>query len=606
MDFLIQELPSSLPSKAEKLSTLVHGDYRIDNMIFSPTSNDVAAILDWELSTLGDPVADVAYNFIVYFIPPGNSFLRGIKGEVPPGVPSLAEALDIYCKKLSSLSSPVEAPSMADLEYYVAFSFFRICAILQGVYKRSLQGNAAAANAAAALEFAKETAKIGATLLRQHKKSLSEGRVDTGFFPSKRGFHTHRSIPASFEELVSPRAKQLLKKTSEFLEERLAPVEREIWDYMENSPDRWTKVHPLVEELKMQARERGLWNLFMPVETDKGQFGAGLTNVEYAPIAELSGYVSPLAPEILNCNAPDTGNMEVLARYGTPEQQQQWLVPLLDGAIRSCFAMTEPEVASSDATNMRATIERRGDTLILNGHKWWISGAMDPRCKVCIFMGRTSGDLSNTPAHNRHSMVIVPMNSKGIQIKRPMTVMGYADAPHGHADMYFEDVQVPASNFLLGEGRGFEIAQGRLGPGRIHHCMRLVGMAEKALRLMCERVNSRIAFGKPLAEQGIIRENIALSKIEISQARLLCLNAAVSMDRHGNKEAREEIAAIKVVAPRMAKGVIDRAIQAHGGMGLSQDSPLPYLWTCARVLQLADGPDEVHLETLAKYEIKRC
>lgn len=596
MDFLIEELAVSLPSSTEGLSTLVHGDYRIDNMIFSQSTGDVAAILDWELSTLGDPLADVAYNFTVYYIPPGNSILRGIKGSIPDGVPTLNEALDIYFEKIASSQKPAGDLSMADLEYYIAFSFFRVCAILQGVYKRSLQGNAAAANASAALALAKETARIGASVLRQSRRSAGT---------SRRSYHSHRSNPVAFEEVVSARAKELLQRTSEFLHERLVPVESEIWSHMETSPDRWTRVHPKVESLKTEARERGLWNLFMPVETDQGRFGAGLTNVEYAPIAELTGFVSPLAPEVLNCNAPDTGNMEVLARYGSPAQQSRWLLPLLDGSIRSCFAMTEPEVASSDATNMRATIERRGDTLVLNGHKWWISGAMDPRCKLCIFMGRTAGDLTHFPAHRRHSMVLVPMDSEGIRIVRPMTVMGYEDAPHGHAEMYFDNVEVPAENFILGEGKGFEIAQGRLGPGRIHHCMRLIGMAEKALKLMCERVTSRFAFGKRLSEQGVIREQIALSKVEISQARLLCLNAALAMDRFGNKAAREEIAAVKVVAPRMAKAVIDRAMQAHGGMGLSQDSPLAYLWSCARVLQLADGPDEVHLETLAKSELKK-
>ena len=595
MDYLIEELAVSLPTSTSGRSALIHGDYRIDNMMFSHSSGDVAAILDWELSTIGDPLADVAYNFTVYYIPPGNSILKGIKGSIPAGVPSLSEALDIYYKKIASSGKSAGDLSIADFEYYVAFSFFRVCAILQGVYKRSLQGNASAANASGALALAKETAKIGASVLRHHRN---------GAMISRRSFHSHRSIPAAFDEAINARAKDLLHRSSEFLRERLVPVESEIWNHMETSPDRWTRVHPLMESLKSQARERGLWNLFMPVETDQGKFGAGLSNLEYAPIAELTGFISPLAPEILNCNAPDTGNMEVLARYGSPAQQKQWLLPLLDGSIRSCFAMTEPEVASSDATNMRATIERRGDTLVLSGHKWWISGAMDPRCKLCIFMGRTAGDLSSIPLHRRHSMVLVPMDSKGIRIVRPMTVMGYADAPHGHAEMYFDDVEVPVENFVLGEGRGFEIAQGRLGPGRIHHCMRLIGMAEKALKLMCERVTSRVAFGRRLSEQGVIREHIALSKVEIHQARLLCLNAALAMDRFGNKAAREEIAAIKVVAPRMAKAVIDRAIQSHGGMGLSQDTPLAYLWSSARVLQLADGPDEVHLETLAKHELK--
>ena len=360
--------------------------------------------------------------------------------------------------------------------------------------------------------------------------------------------------------------------------------------------DRW-RVPQLLEELKDKARAEGLWNLFLP-ESDRG---AGLTNLEYAPLCEVMGRV-PWAPEVFNCSAPDTGNMEVLARYGTPAQQDRWLTPLLDGKLRSCFAMTEPDVASSDATNIRSTIVRDGADYVINGRKWWISGAGDPRCLVSIFMGLSNPDAE---PHRRQSMILVPMDAKGLTIQRMMSVFGYDDSPHGHAEITFQDVRVPADHMLLGEGRGFEIAQGRLGPGRIHHCMRLIGVAERALESMTKRVGERVAFGKALSEQGTIRRDIAESRIEIDQARLLTMNAAYLMDTVGNKAARSAIAMIKVVAPNVALRVLDRAIQAHGAAGVSQDTFLAYAWASARTLRLADGPDEVHLEAIAKMELGR-
>jgi acyl-CoA dehydrogenase len=392
----------------------------------------------------------------------------------------------------------------------------------------------------------------------------------------------------------SSKVQEFQKRLVAFMDEHIYPNEARY--HHEIDQDRWQPVK-VIEELKPKARAAGLWNLFLPHDEN----GAGLTNLEYAPLCEIMGR-SPMAPEVFNCSAPDTGNMEVLARYGTAEQKERWLKPLLAGEIRSCFSMTEKDVASSDATNIQSSIVREGDEYVINGRKWWSSGGGDPRCKISIFMGKTD---PSAPKHKQQSMLLMPLDTPGIKIERMLRVFGYDHAPHGHAEMTFTNVRVPVSNILLGEGRGFEIAQGRLGPGRIHHCMRLMGQAERALEMMCRRVKSRVAFGRTIAEMGTIRADIAQSRMEIDQARLLVLKAAHLMDTVGNKAARAEIAMIKVIAPNVALRVIDRAIQAHGAAGVCQDFELAAMWANSRTLRLADGPDEVHMESIAKLELAK-
>ena len=390
---------------------------------------------------------------------------------------------------------------------------------------------------------------------------------------------------------LSERARDLHRRVADFQRDAIEPAEAEYFAHLAQSGQRWT-IPTVMEKLKTQARSAGLWNLFLP----DSKHGSGLSNLDYAPLAEIMGR-SPIAPEVFNCNAPDTGNMEVLAQYGSPAQQERWLKPLLAGEIRSAFAMTEPAVASSDATNIATRIARDGNAYVIDGHKWWTSGACDPRCAVFIVMGVTNPQAE---PHRRHAMILVPRDTPGVTVVRALKVFGFDDAPHGHAEVLFENVRVPAENLILGEGRGFEIAQGRLGPGRIHHCMRLIGLAQRALESVLARANARVAFGKPLAAQGMVQNAIAESRCEIEQARLLTLAAADTLDRYGNKVAKDAIGMIKIVAPRMACNVIDRAIQIHGGLGVCQDTFLAQAYAAARALRLADGPDEVHIAALAK------
>lgn len=395
----------------------------------------------------------------------------------------------------------------------------------------------------------------------------------------------------------SEKVREMRQKLEDFMEQHVYPNESVYERQLSEQTSRWESVPPIIEELKKKAKAEGLWNLFLPDE----EYGAGLTNLEYAPLCEIMGR-SSIAPEVFNCNAPDTGNMEVLARYGSEEQKEKWLKPLLAGDIRSCFAMTEPDVASSDATNIQSRIEKDGDEYVLNGRKWWTSGAGDPRTEIAIFMGKSDPNASR---HEQQSMILVPMNSPGVKVERMLPVFGYDSAPHGHAEVLFENVRVPATNMIWDEGKGFAIAQGRLGPGRIHHCMRLIGTAERALEYLCKRVQQRETFGKPIAEHGVVQKWIAESRTEIEQARLLTLKAAHMMDTVGNKEAKAEIAMIKIVAPNVATRVIDRAIQAFGGGGVSDDYPLASFYVNARTLRIADGPDEVHNRQVARLELRK-
>ncbi|XVF62555.1 hypothetical protein PTKIN_Ptkin09bG0017500 [Pterospermum kingtungense] len=617
VDWLRKNIPPEDSSGAT--AGLVHGDFRIDNVVFHPTEDRVIGILDWELSTLGNQMCDVAYSCMPYIVRMGLEPKLGKGLEIvgiPEGIPSQAEFLAEYCFEAG------KAWPVFEWKFYIAFSMFRGAAIFTGVYNRWLMGNASGGKRAehtgaqanglidSALDFIAKK-----TVLPDHPPYVSRGRRQYGTENK-----VQRLPEGSGRFVPSKKVLELKNRLIKFMEDHIYPMENE-FNKRAHSDLRWT-VHPEEEKLKELAKKEGLRNLWIPSDSAARAkelifsgsenahwdyahdrlLGAGLSNLEYGYLCEIMGR-SVWAPQIFNCGAPDTGNMEVLLRYGTKEQMHEWLVPLLDGKIRSGFAMTEPQVASSDATNIECSIRRHGDSYIINGTKWWTSGAMDPRCRILILMGKTD---FNAAKHKQQSMILVDIKTPGVRIKRPLTVFGFDDAPHGHAEISFENVCVPAKNILLGEGRGFEIAQGRLGPGRLHHCMRLIGAAERGMQLMAQRALQRKTFGKLIAQHGSFLSDIAKCRVELEQTRLLVLEAADQLDRLGNKKARGALAMAKVAAPNMALKVLDMAMQVHGAAGLSSDTVLAHLWATARTLRLADGPDEVHLGTIAKLELQRA
>ncbi|XP_042329437.1 acyl-CoA dehydrogenase family member 11 isoform X2 [Sceloporus undulatus] len=575
MNQLAEWLMNNLPP-GDNEEKLVHGDFRLDNIIFHPREARVVAVLDWELSTVGHPLADLAYVVSFSFSPrplihiASNIFKNA--GNVA-GIPSFEELSMVYshCRDISS--------ALPDLNFFLALSYFKLAAISQGVYARYLLGNSSAESSVEFGKMVKPLAEAGLQLTK--KTSLTTG---TPYYSTREGFQQ------------SKEGVEVLQKVKEFMKKYVFPAEKEMVEYYaknKNSPDVWKKP-AVLERLKEKAKAEGLWNLFLPAVSGLGQ-------LDYALIAEETGKCY-FAPEVFNCHAPDTGNMEVLHLYGTEEQKKQWLEPLLEGKISSCFCMTEPDVASSDATNMQCSLQRDGDNYIINGKKWWSSGAGNPNCKVAIVM--TKDKNTSGSRYNQHSMIIVPMDTPGVKLIRPLSVFGYFDYHHGgHFEIHFNNVCVPASHLILGEGKGFEIAQGRLGPGRIHHCMRSIGAAEAALKILCERAAQRMTFGKKLYHHEVVAHWIAECRIAIEQARLLTLKAASKIDTLGNKAARKEVAMIKVAAPRAVLKVIDCAIQACGGAGFSDDFPLAQMFAYIRTLRVADGPDEVHLSAIAKLEL---
>uniref|UniRef100_A0AAQ6A8R5 Acyl-CoA dehydrogenase family member 11 n=1 Tax=Amphiprion ocellaris TaxID=80972 RepID=A0AAQ6A8R5_AMPOC len=566
-DWLMKNLPAS-----DSEVTLVHGDFRVDNLVFHPTEARVIAVLDWELSTTGQPLADLAYFLMPFYWT--NVLITSLR-ENYSGAPSVGDLISIYCRCRG-------IPSMLpQWNFYLALSNFKMAGIAQGIYARHLLGNASAPNAAlfgqCVEPLAKETLKLmDSTYSLKPLTDPTKGRL---FLQTAKG-------------------QAVLQQVKDFMRQYVLPAQQEVTEYYSKhaqSSQRW-HTPQIIEDLKVKARAAGLWNLFLPAVS-------GLSQLDYAYIAEETGRCL-FAPEVFNCQAPDTGNMEVLHMFGSEEQKKKWLEPLLRGEIRSCFCMTEPDVASSDATNMECSFRKDKDNYIINGKKWWSSGAGNPQCKVAIVMCRSSSqDVSSR--HGQHSMILVPMDTPGVKLIRPLTVFGQDDAIHGgHFEVHFENVWVPASNMILGEGRGFEIAQGRLGPGRLHHCMRAVGLAEFALELLCQRAASRQTFGKKLYQHEVVTHWIAECRLLIEQTRLLTLSAAHALDTMGSRVARKQIAMIKVAAARMACKVVDCAIQVYGGAGVSGDFPLAQMYAYARTLRIADGPDEVQLSSIAHLELR--